>query len=255
MSWKKYFTPVPTSDNRGGSFSPFSLKGNNGVGPAATNYSSHLPDVYVGSPNRIERYNQYNTMDSDSEVNAALDILAEFCSQKNSQNDTHFELDFKNNATNSEVKVIGQYLQQWCKLNQFETRMFRTIRNAFKYGDQFFIRDPETQKWFHVDPSQVTKIIVNESDGKRPEQYVVKNLNFAFGALQATPVNTTASFGPGGTTPGYQTITKQSGTGGHTPSGNASRFAGEHDETHIDANHVIHLSMSCLLYTSPSPRD
>ena len=85
MSWKKYFTPVPTADNRSGSYSPFSLKGNNGVGPAAANYSSHLPDVYVGSPNRIERYNQYNTMDSDSEVNAALDILGEFTTQKNKQ--------------------------------------------------------------------------------------------------------------------------------------------------------------------------
>jgi hypothetical protein len=244
MSWKKYFTPVPTADNRNGSYSPFSMKGIGRVGPAAANYSSHLPDVYVGSPNRIERYNQYNTMDSDSEVNAALDILGEFTTQKNKQNDTHFRIDFKGNPTNSEVQVIGQYLQQWCKLNQFETRMFRVMRNTFKYGDQFFIRDPETQKWFHVDPSQITKIIVNESEGKRPEQYVVKNLNFAFDNLSATPLNTTNSYGPGGTSPGYQTVTQQSATGNHTPSGNTSRFAQEHDETYVDAQHVVHLSMS-----------
>jgi len=244
MSWKKHFTPVPTSDNINGGYSPFSLKGNNGIGPAAANYSSHLPDVYVGSPNRIERYNQYNTMDSDSEVNAALDILAEFCTQKNKQNNTHFQLDFKGQPTNSEVQVIGQYLQQWCKLNKFETRMFRTIRNAFKYGDQFFIRDPETQKLFHVDPSQVTKIIVNESEGKKPEQYVVKNLNFAFGALEATPLNTQNSYGPGGTN-GYQQVQRGTGVGNnHTPSGNTSRFAQEHDETYIDAQHVLHLSLS-----------
>ena len=244
MSWKKHFTPVPTADNKNGSYSPFSMKGNSGMGPAAANYSSHLPDVYVGSPNRIERYNQYNTMDSDSEVNAALDILGEFTTQKNKQNDTHFSIDFKGDATNSEVQVIGQYLQQWCKLNQFETRMFRIMRNVFKYGDQFFIRDPETQKWFNVDPSQVTKIIVNESEGKRPEQYVVKNLNFAFGPLEATPLNTTNSYGPGGTSPGYQTITQTSATGNHTPSGNTSRFAQQSDETYIDAQHVVHLSMS-----------
>ena len=244
MSWKKYFTPVPTADNRSGSYSPFTMRGNSGMGPAAANYSSHLPDVYVGSPNRIERYNQYNTMDSDSEVNAALDILGEFTTQKNKQNDTHFRIDFKGRPTNSEVQVIGQYLQQWCKLNQFETRMFRILRNTFKYGDQFFIRDPETQKWFHVDPSQVTKIIVNESEGKRPEQYVVKNLNFAFGNLSATPLNTTNSYGPGGTTQGYQTITNQQATGGHTPSGGTSRFAQGQDETYVDAQHVVHISMS-----------
>ena len=85
MSWKKYFTPVPTSANSCGSYSPFSMTKGQGVGPAAANYSSHLPDVYVGSPNRIERYGQYNTMDNDSEVNAALDILAEFCTQKNKE--------------------------------------------------------------------------------------------------------------------------------------------------------------------------
>ena len=244
MSWKKHFTPVPTSDNTNGSYSPFSQKGSSGMGPAAANYSSHLPDVYVGSPNRIERYNQYNTMDSDSEVNAALDILAEFCTQKNSDNKTHFRLDFKGAPTNSEVQVIGQYLQQWCKLNKFETRMFRTIRNTFKYGDQFFIRDPETQKLFHVDPSQITKIIVNESEGKKPEQYVVKNLNFAFGALEATPLNTQNSYGPGGTN-GYQQVQRGTGVGNnHTPSGNTSRFAQEHDETYIDAQHVLHLSLS-----------
>ena len=246
MSWKKYFTPVPTASNANGSYSPFTnARTGTGMGPAAANYSSHLPDVYVGSPNRIERYNQYNTMDSDSEVNAALDILAEFCTQKNESNDTHFNIEFTSSPTNSEVKILGQYLKQWCQINQFETRMFRIIRNSFKYGDQFFIRDPETKKWFHVDPSQVTKIIVNESDGKRPEQYAVKNLNFVFENLEATPLNQTNSYGPGGSAPGYQTIDKTWGTGGNTtPTAGTSRFQQGENETFVDANHVVHLSMS-----------
>ena len=243
MSWKKFFTPVPTSNNSNGSYSPFTMKGQAGPGPAASNYSSHLPDVYVGSPNRIERYNQYNTMDSDSEVNAALDILAEFCSQKASDNDTHFNINFKKQANNSEVKILGEYLKQWCKIQQFDTRMFRIIRNSFKYGDQFFIRDPESQKWFHVDPSQVTKIIVNESEGKRPEQYVVKNLNFAFGALEATPLNQQNSYGPGGTS-GYQTVSQKAATGSATPPSGTSRWQTDQSETFVDANNVVHLSMS-----------
>ena len=116
MSWKKHFTPVATSMNVGGSYSPFSFSKGQGVGPAAANYSSHLPDVYVGSPNRIERYAQYNTMDNDSEVNAALDILAEFCSQKNKENETPFKLKFNKAPTDTEVSIIGQYLKQWCKI-------------------------------------------------------------------------------------------------------------------------------------------
>ena len=112
MSWKRYFTPVPTGDNQNGSYSPFSSRGNgNMAGPARSNYSSYLPDVYVGSPNRVERYGQYNTMDQDSEVNAALDILAEFCTQKNKQNNTPFIVDYRGKkATNSEINIIGQYV-------------------------------------------------------------------------------------------------------------------------------------------------
>ena len=72
MSWKKYFTPVTTGDNLNGSYSPLGSNRGGQAGPAKSNYSSFLPDVYVGTPNRIERYGQYNTMDMDSEVNASL---------------------------------------------------------------------------------------------------------------------------------------------------------------------------------------
>jgi len=76
MSWKKYFTPVSAGNETSGTYSP--INGASAVtkpGPARSNYSSFLPDVYTGTPNRVERYGQYNTMDLDSEVNAALDIL------------------------------------------------------------------------------------------------------------------------------------------------------------------------------------
>src|SRR5210317_2528457 len=107
MSWKKYFTPVPTGNNPSGSYSPFTnaRSGGNMAGPARSNYSSYLPDVYVGSPNRVERYGQYNTMDQDSEVNAALDILAEFCTQENTENKTPFQIFFRQQATGPETKI------------------------------------------------------------------------------------------------------------------------------------------------------
>jgi hypothetical protein len=78
MSWRRYFTPVAT-----GSMSPLSQASRSN--PTRTNYSSYLPDVYSGHPNRLERYSQYDTMDLDPEVNAAFDILAEFCTQKNEE--------------------------------------------------------------------------------------------------------------------------------------------------------------------------
>jgi hypothetical protein len=245
MSWKKYFTPVPTADNLGGSFSPLGGGKRGGgatAGPARSNYNSYLPDVYVGSPNRVERYGQYNTMDLDSEVNAALDILAEFCSQKNTQNKTPFLLDFKKKATNSETTILQQYLLQWCKVQNFETRMFRIMRNAFKYGDQFFIRDPETKKLFHVDPANVVRIIVNESEGKTPEQYVIKNFNLNFADMVATtPHQTNGNVTGGGD--GYLTGGVR-GMVGQAPTQAGSRFQQGENEITIDAKHVVHLSLS-----------
>jgi len=245
MSWKRYFTPVATADNPSGSYSPLSGRGSTSrPGPARTNYSSYLPDVYVGSPNRVERYGQYNTMDQDSEVNAALDILAEFCTQINEENKTNFKFDFNKKATNTEVQILGQYLKQWCKNNEFETRMFRVFRNIFKYGDGFFIRDPETGKWFHIDPAKITRIIVNESEGKRPEQYIIKDFNLNFRDLVATTPNiTTGNITGAGTTEGYFTGGGR-GMVGNSATQAGSRFQVEEGEIAIDAEHVVHLSLS-----------
>ena len=242
MSWKKYFNPV-SADKASATYSPLS-NATGRPGPARANYSSYLPDVYTGAPNRVERYLQYDTMDMDSEVNAALDILAEFCSQKNEQNQTPFHLHFRSKATNSEITILREYLQQWCKLQKFETRIFRIVRNTFKYGDSIFVRDPETKKWFHIDPGKLTKIIVNESEGKKPEQYVIRDLNPNFKDLAVTTINP-------------NTInTNNRGTaylaGGAAARGQASaypispgtRFQNNENELAVDAKHIIHLSLS-----------
>lgn len=245
MTWRKYFTPV--ADNN--ALSPVS--GNTSkAGPARTNYSSYLPDVYSGSPNRIERYQQYEVMDSDPEVNAALDILAEFCTQKLKDGKSPFTVKWRSKATNSEVKILGEYLQQWNKLQHFDTRIFRIVRNVYKYGDAFFIRDPETQKWSWVDPSKIVKIIVNESDGKKPEQYVVKDLAPNFENLVVTQI--TPNINPrqagGGMTSGAGYLGSQSaqrGSSGPYPSASSgSRFGLAETEHAIDAEHVVHLSLS-----------
>jgi hypothetical protein len=246
MSWKKYFTPVNTS----GSLSPISGAMASGPNASRTNYSSYLPDVYSGHPNRLERYGQYDTMDWDSEVNAALDILAEFCTQENMENGTPFQVFFKESATGTEIRIIKKYLQQWTKLNKFHTRIFKIVRNAFKYGDVFFVRDPETQSWLYVDPAKVDKIIVNESEGKKPEQYVIRDWNPNLEKLNATAIQPSNVHG-GGSQFGSSYGTGQGGAGGSRgmvgafpTSTNASRFTQNQNQYTIDAEHVIHISMS-----------
>ena len=215
-----------------------------GANVGRSNYSSYLPDVYTGHPNRLERYGQYDTMDNDSEVNAALDILAEFCTQMNDENGTPFQTFFKEQATNSEIKIIKKYLQQWSKLNKFNVRIFKIVRNIFKYGDSFFLRDPENDTWFYIDPSKVDKIIVNESEGKQPEQYVIRDINPNFQNLTVTQINpSNQNMAPGGAayvTGGAQ----QRGMVGGASQSNNSRFGTNQNQHAIDAKHVIHMSLS-----------
>jgi hypothetical protein len=242
MSWKKYFTPVSVN-NRDTGYSPISGGGGR-PGPARSNYSSYLPDVYAGAPNRIERYMQYDTMDMDSEVNAALDILAEFCTQKDKENTTPFHTHYRGQATSTEVKLIKDALQKWTKQQQFETRIFRIIRNAFKYGDCFFVRDPQTKKWLFVDAAKVTKIIVNESEGKVPEQYVIKDINFNFKEMIAVTPHGTTNTAPSGTgsyTTGGGFGRGMVGGAAQTP---GTRFQNGANEVTIDAKNVVHISLS-----------
>jgi hypothetical protein len=241
MSWKKYFTPVKI-DNTGGNLSPISGRGR--PGPARANYSSFLPDVYAGAPNRVERYMQYDTMDMDSEVNAALDILTEFCTQKDKENGTPFHTFYRGKPTSTEVKILKEQLQKWCKEQQFETRIFRIVRNSFKYGDCFFVRDPETKKWLFVDAAKVSKIIVNESEGKIPEQYVIRDINFNFKELIAVTPHGTMNTAPSGTS----SYTSGGGFGrgmvGAAAQPPGTRFSNQQNEIAIDAKNVVHISLS-----------
>lgn len=211
------------------------------------NYQSRLPEVYTGHPNRIERYNQYEMMDVDAEVNACLDIIAEFSTQRNEHNNTPFNVEYKEDPTPHEVEIITKQLQQWCKLNEFDTRVFKIFRNAIKYGDQVFLRDPENFKLYWVDMTKVTKVIVNESEGKLPEQYVLKDININLQNLTvaqkvstdfaANPSTGFGGTGGGGSAQGYTVPSMPTGTAG-------SRFALGLNEAAIDAEHIVHLSLT-----------
>ena len=235
-SWKKYFK----TGNMQGAVSPIGSAGNSQVNPAYRSMASNLPEVYVGHPNRVERYNQYEQMDMDSEVNAALDILAEFCSQKNDENLSAFDLHFHEKPTDNEVKIIKEQLQQWISLNEFNKRIFKIVRNTIKYGDQVFIRDPETFKLFWTEMSKVTKVIVNESEGKKPEQYVIKDIQPNFQNLTVTAVSTSDTFTNhpqvGGASGSY--------TQPRTPYSGGSRFSHAQNEAVVNAEHVVHLSLT-----------
>jgi hypothetical protein len=251
--WRKYFKVADTS----GVMSP--INGRNSYGLPGydrntassvqadfvfRNYASRLPEVYSGHPNRIERYNQYENMDMDSEINACLDIIAEFSTQMNEQNHTPFEVQYNDKPTDHEIDIVKKQLQQWVKLNQLDQRIFKLFRNSIKYGDQVFVRDPETFEMMWVDMSKVGRIIVNESEGKRPEQYVIRDINPNFQSMTVAQKTTTdyMTNPVTGTIAGSANYTMPNGGSGGGV-GN-SRFMTAMNETCIDAKHVVHISLN-----------
>ena len=245
--WKKYFKSA--NPGTGGLMSPLGNQGTSGQDnpsdPGYRNFASKLPEVYVGHPNRTQRYNQYEQMDQDSEINAALDILAEFMTQTNIENGTGFDLYFKETPTDNEIKILKDQLTQWCSINQMNKRLFKMVRNVLKYGDQVFLRDPETFELYWTEMYKVTKVIVNEAEGKEPEQYIIRDLNINFKNLTATSVannnvhlnSPQAGGGTAGGGTGQQTTGSVNYTGG-------SRFTQMQNEAPIDAEHVLHLSLT-----------
>ena len=229
MSWKKHFTVY---QGQGQEMKPSS----------SSRFQSWLPEVYSGQPNRVERYSQYDQMDMDSEVNAALDIISEFSTQKDETTQLPFSLEYIGDVTESETKILEQTLRQWCKLQDWDKRIFRTFRNAVKYGDQFFIRDPETWEMYYVNPVDVTKVIVNEAKGKEPEQYVLKNIDLNMqNKTVSEPIRHSDSHASVNSMMRGQTMDRN-GYGATGAEYNNS--LGNIQEYNVDATHIVHAALT-----------
>jgi hypothetical protein len=243
MSYKKHMQVVPMNQRlknqlaRSRDYDPT-------TGGSSANYASILPEVYEGSPMRIDRYGQYDDMDNDSEVNAALDTIADFCVQKDTKTDEVFEINYRKEASDTEVEILKNCLMQWSKINDFKRRTWRMFRSTLKYGDQFFIRDPETLRWFWVDPTKVDKILVNEAEGKQPEAYVFSDLDVNLNSFTATAPDAYGQNLTGGSSQmSVQQPSKDLKRWGRGHPNN-TRFDRDSTQTAIEATHVVHLSLS-----------
>ena len=251
MSWKKYFQSSSTGNKQkiASRFAddPFVASPNS----FANRFTSWLPEVYSGQPNRIERYSQYDNMDLDTEINMALDTIADSMTEPD-ENKVPFLIKWSNDASEIDVEVLEQALRQWIGINQFDKRVWRLVRNVLKYGDQFFIRDPETYKLFWVSPDKVDSVVVNEAKGKKPEKYVIRDLDANLQTLVATGNQKKPSdqrgYGSGPLSAGQQggaanPVGRTPGTrfniAGQGQVGSSAGLAYE-----VDSDNVIHMSLS-----------
>ena len=242
MAWTKHFKPV-------NSVLPKQVGGGNASASAISKFSSWLPEFYQGPPNRLMRYMQYEQMDLDHEVAAALDTIADFSTHLDETSKTPFKIKYHDEASESEKEILINALKQWSKLNEFPKRMFKLFRATLMYGDQFLVRDPETYKLFWVDPSTVEKVLVNESEGKKIEAYYVRDLDLNLQTLVATNVTRKTEMGynaqdtifPNAPFTGQANYATGSATPHISTSGDAYS-AGQ--SFAVDAEHMVHLSMT-----------
>ena len=178
MSWKKRYNTVKVRPRNKDSEVASSAD--------CHNNKSWLPQFYQGSYDRTSRYLQYDHMDYDVDINLALDTIAEFCTLTDEYTKLPFELHVSDELTGSDTAILREVLKRWIRINDFSSRLFDIVRNVIKYGDQVMIRDPETFKLHWVDIYNVTKVLVNEEEGKDPEYYFIKNLSFNLQDLVAT---------------------------------------------------------------------
>lgn len=181
MTWRKFFKPVnsvlPASQRSVDSTSAYA---------ATAKYSNWLPEVYSGPPDRLQRYSVYDQMNFDHEISAALDTIADFGTECDEVTKQPLVIKYNDEPTPSEIQILEKSLGQWIRLNKLHKRLWRMFRSTLVYGDQFFIRDPETFQLYWVDPAKVEKVIVNESEGKKIESYFIKDVDLNVKSLVAT---------------------------------------------------------------------
>lgn len=181
MTWKKFFKPVnsvlPVAQRAVDSTSAYA---------STAKYSNWLPEVYSGPPDRLQRYAVYDQMNYDHEISAAIDTIADFGTENDEVSKLPLVIKFNDDPTPSEIQILEKSLGQWCRLNKIDRRLWRMFRSVLVYGDQFFLRDPESFKLYWVDPAKVEKVIVNESDGKKIESYFIKDIDLNMKSLVGT---------------------------------------------------------------------
>lgn len=256
MSWKKHFRLVNQSD-----LPAVSAKGLGSTeAPSAGTsgkYSSFLPEIYAGHPNRVQRYYQYDDMDRDSDINAALDTIADFCTQSEEQSDQPFLVHYNDGTANeTEVTILKEALARWTKLQDFRARLWTVFRNTIKNGDAFFLRDPETAEWLWVDHFMVEGVKVDEERGKTPEEYMIRGLDYnrqaKFGTKVVDPSQYRTPYGQLNSL-GARPMAAAASSGANVftlPGANrdprTQRMLQQGmNEVHvIDAQHIVHLSLS-----------
>jgi len=126
-----------------------------------------------GSSSRSVRYREYDVMDNDTDVSAALDIIAEEVTGNTPKSEEPLVIKITSEneqmVASSLVVTLKAALKTWSTIQDWNKRLYPTVRQTLKYGDTFYIR-PTTKKFdklLHIHPRNVIGAIVPENDATK----------------------------------------------------------------------------------------
>jgi hypothetical protein len=149
-----------------------------GSAGATSHYTSYAR-LHAGSVSRLTSYEQYNQMDSSVEVSRALDIIAEEMSSKNIKTGMPVDIEINqedgNDIDDSVTMTLRAACRAWCAIHGFDdNKIFKIARTAIKYGDCFFRKRTQFNKWEWVPSPDVVGVAVDSGDVTRVQAYQLK---------------------------------------------------------------------------------
>lgn len=184
MSWTNVAQGAAFNNRRKRKTSLEGYGGGNGWSGTVNNLNM-IQQVYRGRYDRLERYRQYDWMDQDTDISRALDLIAEHCTEQNSDGD-FFEFKWKTEEPTEELSlVLKENLQQWSKTNEWYKRLWRNVRNVLKYGDWFYFRNPDTFELYNIHPKHVLGALVDRETNEIIA-WIVNNFKFNIENLEIT---------------------------------------------------------------------
>jgi hypothetical protein len=151
----------------------------NAAGYAAYSSVSWFSSLLKGAAARLQRYKQYDGMDS-GDISRALDIVGEEISNADKRTGLPFIIDYQTeenqDIADTTATTIRAALRHWTTFHGLNTKVFNISRTLVKYGDCFFRKTSDTKKWEYIDPTRVVGIEVN-AEGEKVA-YHIRPSNF-----------------------------------------------------------------------------
>lgn len=150
--------------------------------PSMLNYAWYS-QVIKGASSRMQRYMQYDSMDTDTDVARALDTIAEEMAVQDERTGLPFLIGYQNEedqaVSETVVTTLRAATRHWATLQDLDNRIFRIARHVIKYGDCFFKKTSDLKRWEFIDPKTVIGIEINEANEKVAYHLRKQSLNNA----------------------------------------------------------------------------